>query len=83
MMRKISIAKPDLVYESSTPNEVGRMESFGVHVITSCTKSVHILIVPRSRDWERTPPMGIEPVSYNKGLFYIRGPIWTEQGIRY
>ncbi|MGC4102414.1 glycoside hydrolase family 43 protein [Ferruginibacter sp.] len=33
--------------------------------------------------WEKTPQMGIEPVHYKKGMFYINGPTWTEQKIQY
>ncbi|MFH1197793.1 MAG: family 43 glycosylhydrolase [bacterium] len=33
--------------------------------------------------WEKTPQMGIEPVFYNNGMFYIGGPTWTEQCIEY
>ena len=33
--------------------------------------------------WETTPQMGIEPVSYEGGVFSIRGPTWTEQVIKY
>lgn len=29
--------------------------------------------------WELTPQMGIEPVYYKDGMFYINGPTWTEQ----
>ena len=31
--------------------------------------------------WELTPQMGIEPVTYKAGMFYIAGPTWTEQTI--
>lgn len=31
--------------------------------------------------WELTPQMGIEPVTYKDGMFYIGGPTWTEQKI--
>lgn len=34
-------------------------------------------------DWEMVPQLGIEPVSYRDGRFYIAGPTWTEQSIRY
>ncbi len=34
-------------------------------------------------DWERTPQMGIEPVYFDNGLFYIKGPTWTEQIVHY
>jgi len=33
--------------------------------------------------WEKTPQLGIEPVSFKDGLFYINGPTWTEQIIEY
>jgi len=33
--------------------------------------------------WELTPQMGIEPVTYKDGMFYIAGPTWTEQTIEY
>ncbi len=33
--------------------------------------------------WELTPQMGIEPVSYKDGMFYIGGPTWTEQKIEH
>jgi beta-xylosidase len=33
--------------------------------------------------WEKTPQMGIEPVYYKEGMFYIKGPTWTEQIIEY
>jgi len=33
--------------------------------------------------WELTPQMGIEPVTYKDGMFYITGPTWTEQTIEY
>jgi len=33
--------------------------------------------------WELTPQMGIEPVTYKDGMFYIAGPTWTEQRIEY
>jgi len=35
------------------------------------------------QSWELTPQMGIEPVTYKDGLFYIAGPTWTEQIIEY
>jgi beta-xylosidase len=34
-------------------------------------------------DWEKTPQMGIEPVFYEDGMFYINKPTWTEQCIEY
>lgn len=33
--------------------------------------------------WERFPQLGIEPVRYQDGMFYISGPTWTEQSFRY
>lgn len=33
--------------------------------------------------WELGPQMGIEPVHYKDGMFYITGPTWTEQIIKY
>lgn len=35
------------------------------------------------KDWEKTPQLGIEPVHYRDGMFYINGPTWTEQIIEY
>jgi beta-xylosidase len=33
--------------------------------------------------WELTTQMGIEPVTYKDGVFYIQGPTWTEQVVEY
>ncbi len=33
--------------------------------------------------WEFTPQLGIEPVLYKDGKFYITGPTWTEQIVKY
>ncbi len=33
--------------------------------------------------WEKTPQMGIEPVYFKDGVFYIKGPTWTEQIVKY
>jgi len=33
--------------------------------------------------WEHTPQLGIEPVYYKSGRFYINGPTWTEQTVNY
>lgn len=33
--------------------------------------------------WEPMPQMGIEPVYYKDGMFYINGPTWTEQSVEY
>ena len=30
-------------------------------------------------EWELFPQLGIEPVHYKNGMFYIDGPTWTEQ----
>ncbi|WP_179021871.1 glycoside hydrolase family 43 protein [Winogradskyella forsetii] len=35
------------------------------------------------KNWEYTPQMGIEPVHYKDGMFYITGPTWTKQTIKY
>jgi len=35
------------------------------------------------QSWELGPQMGIEPVHYRNGMFYIDGPTWTEQIIKY
>jgi xylan 1,4-beta-xylosidase len=34
-------------------------------------------------DWEKTPQMGIEPVIYKEGRFYITEPSWTEQAVEF
>jgi xylan 1,4-beta-xylosidase len=31
------------------------------------------------QSWEKFPQMGIEPVVYANGRFYINPPTWTEQ----
>jgi beta-xylosidase len=33
--------------------------------------------------WEKSPQMGIEPVYFKDGLFFIKGPTWTEQIVKY
>ncbi|WP_461642192.1 hypothetical protein [Labilibaculum euxinus] len=38
---------------------------------------------PELQDWEKTPQIGIEPVYYKNGRFYILKPTWTEQVIEY
>jgi beta-xylosidase len=38
---------------------------------------------PDLQPWEKTPQMGIEPVFYKDGMFYIAGPTWTEQTLEY
>jgi xylan 1,4-beta-xylosidase len=35
------------------------------------------------KPWEYTPQMGIEPVYYRDGRFYIKSPTWTEQIVNY
>lgn len=35
------------------------------------------------QEWEKTPQMGYEPIYYENGRFYIDGPTWTEQTIKY
>jgi beta-xylosidase len=34
-------------------------------------------------DWEKEPQLGISPVRYENGRFYIDGPTWTEQTVEY
>jgi beta-xylosidase len=38
---------------------------------------------PNLQPWEKTPQLGIEPVYYKNGMFYINGPTWTEQIVEY
>ena len=38
---------------------------------------------PNLQPWEKTPQLGIEPVNYKDGMFYINGPTWTEQYVEY
>ena len=38
---------------------------------------------PDLQPWEKTPQMGIEPVTYKDGMFYIKQPTWTEQIVEY
>jgi beta-xylosidase len=38
---------------------------------------------PNLTEWEKLPQIGIEPVYYNNGIFFINGPTWTEQCIEY
>jgi len=33
--------------------------------------------------WELTPQMGIEPIYYKNGMFFINGPTWTKQCVEY
>lgn len=34
-------------------------------------------------EWERWPQLGISPVRFEQGRFYIDGPTWTEQVVKY
>jgi len=34
-------------------------------------------------DWEKFPQLGYEPVYFKNGRFYIKGPTWTEQVIKF
>jgi len=34
-------------------------------------------------DWEKEPQLGISPVRYEHGRFFIDGPTWTEQTVEY
>ena len=38
---------------------------------------------PDLQPWEKTPQLGIEPVKYKNGMFYIVGPTWTKQCVEY
>jgi beta-xylosidase len=38
---------------------------------------------PNLEPWEKTTQMGIEPVTYKNGMFYIKGPTWTKQCVEY
>jgi xylan 1,4-beta-xylosidase len=38
---------------------------------------------PNLEAWEKTPQLGIEPVYFRDGMFYINGPTWTEQCVEY
>ena len=33
--------------------------------------------------WEKTPHLGIDPVHFDNGRFYINGPTWTEQSVEH
>jgi xylan 1,4-beta-xylosidase len=37
----------------------------------------------KSEEWEKTPQLGIEPVYYKNGMFYINGPTWKRQCVEY
>lgn len=36
---------------------------------------------PDLKEWEKTPQLGIEPVTYKDGRFHIRKATWTEQTV--
>jgi beta-xylosidase len=38
---------------------------------------------PALQEWEKLPQLGIEPVTYQDGMFSIRKPTWTEQVVEY
>ena len=38
---------------------------------------------PDLQPCEKTPQLGIEPVKYKNGMFYIVGPTWTKQCVEY
>ncbi|HOY54665.1 MAG TPA: family 43 glycosylhydrolase [Opitutaceae bacterium] len=38
---------------------------------------------PELLDWEKSPQLGIEPVTYRDGRFYIQKATWTEQAVKY
>ncbi len=38
---------------------------------------------PKLKPWEKLPQMGIEPVHFKNGRFYINGPTWTKQCVKY
>lgn len=38
---------------------------------------------PNLEPWEKIPQLGIEPLNYKDGMFYINGPTWTEQSVEY
>jgi beta-xylosidase len=38
---------------------------------------------PDLEAWEKTPQLGIEPVYYKNGMFYINSPTWTKQCVEY
>jgi beta-xylosidase len=38
---------------------------------------------PNFEEWEKNPQLGIEPVYYKSGMFYIKGPTWTKQCVEY
>lgn len=38
---------------------------------------------PKLKEWEKVPQMGIEPVIFKNGRFYINGPTWSKQCVKY
>ena len=38
---------------------------------------------PDLKDWEKTPQLGIEPVTYKDGMFFIHKATWTAQAVTY
>ena len=38
---------------------------------------------PDLQEWEKTPQLGIEPVTYKDGMFHIHKVTWTEQVVEY
>ena len=38
---------------------------------------------PDLQEWEKTPQLGIEPVTYKDGMFHIHKVTWTEQAVEY
>lgn len=38
---------------------------------------------PNLKAWEKVPQLGIEPVHFKNGMFYIHGPTWTKQCVVY
>jgi beta-xylosidase len=35
------------------------------------------------KSWEKVPQLGIEPIHFKNGRFYIQGPTWTKQCVEY
>ena len=38
---------------------------------------------PKLEEWEKLPQLGIEPVTYRDGRFYIHKATWTEQFVEH
>jgi len=38
---------------------------------------------PNLKSWEKVPQLGIEPIHFKNGRFYINGPTWTKQCVKY